>query len=80
MDARGVAADVDVSAVLRFEREHPASGRVKAAAIRSQLGLSEARYYQLLYALIDSPEALVLDPMLVYRLRRLREARLEVFE
>ena len=34
-----------------------------------------ARYYQLLNALIDRPEALEHDPLLVKRLRRLREQR-----
>jgi Protein of unknown function (DUF3263) len=37
--------------------------------------LSPARYYQLLNRLIDRPEALAYDPMLVQRLRRLREVR-----
>ncbi|HEX7354257.1 MAG TPA: DUF3263 domain-containing protein, partial [Mycobacteriales bacterium] len=33
------------------------------------------RYYQILNALIDNPNALAVDPMLVKRLRRLRAAR-----
>jgi len=41
----------------------------------SRFGLSPARYYQLLNRLIDRPEALQYDPVLVQRLRRLREAR-----
>ncbi|MDQ1687428.1 MAG: hypothetical protein QOK42_403, partial [Frankiaceae bacterium] len=32
-------------------------------------------YYQVLNALIDRPEALEFDPMLVKRLRRMRSAR-----
>jgi Protein of unknown function (DUF3263) len=47
----------------------------KERAIRSRFGLSPARYYQLLNRLIDSPEALRYDPMLVRRLRRVRTAR-----
>jgi hypothetical protein len=43
--------------------------------VRARFGLSPARYYQLLNRLIDRPEALEYDPMLVQRLRRLRESR-----
>jgi hypothetical protein len=53
------------------------SGRLgaKEAAIRAEFGLSAARYYQVLDALIDSPEALRRDPLLVRRLQRLRDGR-----
>ncbi|GAB3909498.1 hypothetical protein GCM10027612_85550 [Microbispora bryophytorum subsp. camponoti] len=37
-------------------------------------GISATRYYQLLGELIDRPEALEHDPMLVKRLRRMRAA------
>jgi hypothetical protein len=37
--------------------------------------MSATRYYQVLNALIDRPEAVEYDPMLVKRLRRLRSAR-----
>ena len=37
--------------------------------------MSASRYYQILNALIDRPEALAHDPLLVKRLRRLREQR-----
>jgi hypothetical protein len=37
--------------------------------------MSATRYYQVLNALLDRPEALEADPMLVKRLRRLRAAR-----
>ncbi|HYT11052.1 MAG TPA: DUF3263 domain-containing protein, partial [Mycobacteriales bacterium] len=47
----------------------------KEQAISDQLGLSATRYYQVLNALIDRPEALAADPMLVKRLRRLRASR-----
>lgn len=47
----------------------------KEEAIRSQLGLAPARYYQLLGRLIDTGDALEHDPMLVKRLRRVRDAR-----
>jgi hypothetical protein len=62
-------------AILDFERGWWQQGGSKERAIRERFGLSAARYYQLLNRLIDSPEALRFDPMLVRRLRRLRTAR-----
>lgn len=62
-------------AILRFEAEWRRHVGAKEEAIRSDLGMSPARYYQLLGRLIDSAEAQAHDPMLVKRLRRLREAR-----
>ncbi|MCJ7832247.1 MAG: DUF3263 domain-containing protein [Actinobacteria bacterium] len=47
----------------------------KDRAIRQGLGMSSARYHQALNRLIERPEALRYDPMVVRRLRRLREAR-----
>ena len=62
-------------AILDFERGWWQQHGSKERAIRRRFGLSAARYYQLLNGLIDSPEALRYDPMLVRRLRRLRTAR-----
>lgn len=62
-------------AVLDFERVWSTRPGGKEQAIRDTFGFSPARYYQLLGALIDSPSALVHDPLLVKRLRRLRETR-----
>ena len=62
-------------AMLAFERAWWRRGGVKEEAIREEFGISTARYYQLLGALIDSPAALLEDPMLVKRLLRLRDAR-----
>ena len=45
----------------------------KEEAIRAELGLAPARYYQLLGRLIDTTDAQEHDPMLVKRLRRLRD-------
>jgi hypothetical protein len=61
--------------LLEFEAEHPAHSRAKEDAIRARFGYSAARYYQILGTLIESPSALVAYPMLVHRLRRMREAR-----
>lgn len=62
--------------ILAFEQQHFVHAGAKDDAIRSELGLSAARYYQLLNALIDTPAAIVHDPQLVRRLQRVRDARI----
>ena len=62
-------------AILDFERGWWQQEGSKERAIRQRFGLSAARYYQILSSLIDSPEALRYDPLLLKRLRRLRTAR-----
>lgn len=66
--------DRDV-AVLDLARRHWHRQGARERAIREQLGMSPARYYQLLNALLDTPAALAHDPVTVNRLRRLRDAR-----
>jgi hypothetical protein len=61
--------------ILDFERQWWKSPVPKEAAIRRRFGVSPARYHQALNRLIERPEALHYDPMLVRRLRRLREER-----
>ncbi|MFN2590362.1 MAG: DUF3263 domain-containing protein [Actinomycetota bacterium] len=61
--------------ILDFEREWWRGSMSKESAIRQRFGISPARYHQFLNRLLDRPEALQHDPMLVRRLRRLREAR-----
>lgn len=61
--------------VLDFERAWASRLGAKDAAIRAEFSIPAARYYQMLYALIDSPVALRSDPLLVRRLQRLRDAR-----
>ncbi len=61
--------------LLVFERDWANRVGAKEAAILTEFGLPAARYYQMLYALIDSPAALRHDPLLVRRLQRLRDAR-----
>jgi len=61
--------------VLDFERGWWHRQGPKERAIRERFGFSAARYHQLLNRTIDLPEALVYDPMLVRRLRRLRDQR-----
>ncbi len=62
-------------AILAFERQWWKYAGAKEQAIRDLFAMSATRYYQVLNALIDTPEALVADPMLVKRLRRLRATR-----
>jgi len=62
-------------AILAFERNWWKYAGAKEQAIRDQFQMSATRYYQVLNALIDRPEALANDPLLVKRLRRLRAAR-----
>jgi len=61
--------------ILAFERQWWKYAGAKEQAIRELFDMSATRYYQVLNALIDRPEALATDPMLVKRLRRLRSAR-----
>lgn len=63
--------------ILVFERQFNGHSGAKEHAIRSEFGLSPARYYQVLNALIDSPAAVRHDPMLVGRLQRARDARIQ---
>jgi hypothetical protein len=61
--------------VLAFERQFWRYAGAKEQAIREAFDMSATRYYQVLNSLLDRPEALAHDPMLVKRLRRLRAAR-----
>lgn len=61
--------------ILAFERQWWKYAGAKEEAIRELFALSPTRYYQVLNTLIDRPEALAADPMLVKRLRRLRAGR-----
>src|SRR5438270_2000173 len=69
------ALDDSSRELLDFEGDWWRSAVPKERAIRQRFGVSPARYHQRLNGLIDRPEALAYDPMLVRRLRRLREAR-----
>jgi hypothetical protein len=62
-------------AILDFERSWWTEPGPKEATIRERFDLSSGRYYQLLGELLDSPDALAYDPLVVRRLRRLRERR-----
>lgn len=61
--------------ILEFERQWWKFAGAKEQAVRDKFDMSSTRYYQVLNALIDRPEALEADPLLVRRLRRLRASR-----
>ena len=61
--------------MLGFERQWWRRAGAKETAIRDLFDTTPTRYYQALNALVDRPEALAEDPLLVRRLRRLRSAR-----
>lgn len=61
--------------VLSFERGTWRTAGAKEQAIADVLGITATRYYQLLNELIDRPEALKFDPVLVKRLRTQRARR-----
>ena len=61
--------------ILEFEKNWWRFAGAKESAIRELFDLNPPAYYQLLNNLIDRPDALLASPMLVKRLRRIREAR-----
>ncbi len=63
------------TAVLAFERAWWRYGGAKESSIRAEFAMSPTEYYQVLNALLDDESALVHDPMLVKRLRRMRATR-----
>ena len=69
-----VLSDLEVR-ILDFERQWWKYSGAKDAAIKELFNLSAKQYYELLNNLIDRPDALAASPLLIKRLRRLREAR-----
>jgi len=62
--------------ILEFERKWWQYAGAKESALKELFDLTPPRYYQLLNDLIDREDALLVSPMLVKRLRRLRQARM----
>jgi hypothetical protein len=62
-------------AILDFERSWWSEPGPKELAIRTRFELSSTRYYEILNELLEMPEALEYDQLVVRRLRRLRERR-----
>lgn len=61
--------------ILETERYWWKYSGAKDQAIKEKFAMSAARYYQILNQLIDTEAALAYDPLLVKRLRRMRDAR-----
>ena len=61
--------------ILEFERYWWKYAGAKEQAIRDQFQMSATRYYQVLNELLESADAIAYDPLVVRRLRRLRERR-----
>jgi hypothetical protein len=61
--------------MLAFERQWWRRPGAKETAIRDLFGLTPTRYYQVLNTLVDRPDALASDPLLVRRLRRVRATK-----
>lgn len=61
--------------ILAFEGSWWRTPGPKTDAIRDRFGISASTYYRRLHALIDDPEALAADPLLIRRLRRDRAER-----
>jgi hypothetical protein len=61
--------------ILDFERTWWTRSGPKEVAVLDEFELSASRYYQILNELLEAPEALAYDPLVVRRLRRLRDRR-----
>lgn len=61
--------------ILAFECSWWLEPGAKGDAIRREIGMSPSAYYRRLGTLIDTPDALAADPLLVRRLRRNRSER-----
>ena len=61
--------------LLEFERNWWRHAGTKESAVKQLFNLTPPAYYQLLNNLIDKEAALMAQPILVKRLRRIRDAR-----
>jgi hypothetical protein len=61
--------------ILDFERTWWTEPGPKEAAIRARFDMSPTRYYKVLNELLEQADALAYDPLVVRRLRRLRDRR-----
>lgn len=62
-------------AILDFERSWWTEPGPKELSIRDRFDLSPTRYYQILNELLESTDAMAYDPLVVRRLRRMRDRR-----
>lgn len=66
-------------AILEFEKHWWRFEGAKQQAIRDEFHVSPTRYYQILNGLLDNPEALSREPVLVRRLQTRRQSRRAAF-
>ena len=74
LQVQSLLTDLEVR-ILDFERQWWKYAGAKDAAIKELFQISAKEYYELLNNLIDREDALAASPLLIKRLRRLREAR-----
>jgi hypothetical protein len=75
LQLQGSLSDLEVR-ILDFERQWWKYAGAKDAAIKELFQISAKEYYELLNNLIDRDDAMAAAPLLIKRLRRLREARI----
>lgn len=75
VDAPAEPLDERAQRVLEFERAWWGHSGAKELSIRREFGWTAARYYQVLNAVIDTDVAVRYDPVLVGRLREVRDDR-----
>ena len=71
----GMALSDRDRAILDFERSWWTEPGSKHDSIRLRFELSATRYYQLLAGLVDDDDAISYEPLVVRRLRRVRDTR-----
>jgi len=74
LQVQSLLSDLEVR-ILDFERQWWKYAGAKDASIKELFQISAKEYYELLNNLIDREDALAASPLLIKRLRRLREAR-----
>ncbi|MFM1789429.1 MAG: hypothetical protein RLZZ12_778 [Actinomycetota bacterium] len=75
LEPSAALSDLEVR-ILDFERQWWRYAGAKENGIKEHFNLSAREYYELLNNLIDREDALAASPLLIKRLRRLREARI----
>ena len=75
LESSAALSDLEVR-ILDFERQWWRYAGAKETGIKEQFNISAREYYELLNNLIDREDALAASPLLIKRLRRLREARI----
>jgi hypothetical protein len=73
--AVGVTLSPREQAILEFERSWWTLDAAKDTLIRERFQCSAEAYYQELNSVLEKPEALAFDPLVVRRLLRLRDRR-----